>query len=473
MESTINERLLEFLKQKKIVVLEEAEDYVRIYVENPNQYLIDNLKVLFGKNVIVEKDNNNVDISFDIQFSKLPNIEKLLNKKNVEELASEAPIVKLLNDILDLAISKSATDIHIEPYENHLEVKFRIDGVLRNFNKFPKYLHPAILSRIKILSKLDIAEKRLPQDGKFIYRKDNEEYDIRVSTLPTIYGETAVLRILRKGKIEFSLDSLGFSRTQIDLLRDFIKHSYGMILVTGPTGSGKTTTLYALLKEVNDGERKIITVEDPVEYTVPGIVQIQVNSRVGLTFSKALRTILRQDPDVIMIGEIRDLETAEIAVRAALTGHLVLATLHTNDAISAFTRLIDMGVEEFLLASSVVGVISQRLVRKICENCKVAYEPSFAEKKLYERVSLSPPKKLYKGKGCDNCEGTGYKGRTVIAELLKVDDDIRTAISQKLSTKELKSIAKQKGFKSLLQDGLEKATKGITTLSEVLRVYNL
>lgn len=472
MESIISHRLLEFLKKKNIVILEEGETYVKIYTENPNQYLLDNLKVLFKKDVIVEKKYDATDISFEIPFN-FSHIEELMNKKNIEELASEAPIVKLLNDILELAISKGATDIHIEPYENHLEVKLRIDGILRSFNKFPKYLHPAILSRIKILSKLDIAEKRLPQDGKFIYKKNGEDYDIRVSTIPTIYGETAVLRILRKGKIDFSLDSLGFSKDQIDLLRNFIRHSYGMILVTGPTGSGKTTTLYALLKEVNDGERKIITVEDPVEYTIPGIVQIQVNSKIGLTFSKALRTILRQDPDIIMIGEIRDLETAEIAVRAALTGHLVLATLHTNDAISAFTRLIDMGVEEFLLASSVIGVISQRLVRRICENCKVSYEPSFAEKKLFERFGLTPPQRLYKGKGCDICEGTGYKGRTAVAEMLKADDEIKTGISQKLSARELRNIAERKGFKSIIQDGLEKASEGITTLSEVLRVYNL
>ena len=465
----VEDLISDFLQKYRITIIDETENYVKIYMENENPYVLDNLKSLLQKEVLIEKNVSLKDLNFNTSY--LAKI-KGTDGKDLEDLASEAPIVKLLNNIIDRAIEKKATDIHFEPYESHTDVKFRIDGVLRSITNIPNYLYPAIISRIKILAKLNIAEKRLPQDGKFIYKINDKEYDIRVSTIPTIYGESVVLRILNKQDTNYSLDTLGFSKEHLKLIREFMNHSYGMILVTGPTGSGKTTTLYSILKELNTGKRKIITVEDPVEYTIPGIVQVQVNPKVGLTFSRALRTILRQDPDIIMIGEIRDKETAEIAIRAALTGHLVLATLHTNDAVSAFTRLIDMGIEEFLVSSAVVGVISQRLVRKICNYCIEKYRPKEVEIKLFRRYNLDTPDILYKGVGCDKCEGEGYKGRTVIAEIVKVDDTIRQAIMNRASASEIRKICRNKGMKELIEDGLEKVKMGITTLSEVIRVTN-
>jgi len=461
----MDRRVVEFLKRNNAVILQEGEDFIRIGVREEDPYLADIVQRISGKRVEVEKvDEKKLEELFGSVIAS--------DKLSEEKLASETPIIRLVNELLDEAIRRKATDIHIEPYEEEFLVRYRIDGVLHTVNKFPKYLHPAVISRIKIMSQLNIAEKRLPQDGKFSFRSGGRDYDIRVSILPTVYGESGVLRILSKDDVEIQLEKLGFSEYNLKVLKRFTQFSNGMILVTGPTGSGKTTTLYALLKLLNDGTRKIITIEDPVEYTVEGVTQVQVNEKVGLTFSKALRSILRQDPDVVMIGEIRDRETAEIAIRASLTGHLVLATLHTNDAPSAFTRLIDMGVESFLVASAVIGVVAQRLVRKVCDRCRISYKAQDFEKGIFLSNGLPAPEILYKGEGCDACNGTGYRGRTVIAEIVSVDDDIRQLVNKRADASEIRKTAERKGMIPLIVDGLKKASNGITTLSEVLRVCN-
>ncbi len=471
---TLKARLsYDFLRKNGLALLEEGKDFIKLAATQRDPYLEDLIYQITGKRVILEEvSRERLDSllkesipTFDIELD-----EEGIDEKELENIASEAPVVKFVNDIINDAILKGATDIHIEQFEEDVEIRYRIDGVLHTLRKLPKYVAPPVVSRIKILAKLNIAEKRLPQDGKFSHRLNSQEFDIRVSTLPSIHGESVVMRLLKKGELNLSLNTLGFSQEDLGKIREFIKKPYGMLLVTGPTGSGKTTTLYSAIKEINLGDRKIITVEDPVEYTLKGLVQVQVNPKIGLTFASALRTILRQDPDVIMVGEIRDPETAQIAVQASLTGHLVLATLHTNDAPSAFTRLIDMGVEEFLIASAVVGVMSQRLVRKICEECKEAYEPSREEADTFRAQGLEVPGRLFRGKGCGACEHTGYRGRTVIAEVLKVNDEIRSLIIGKADASVIREKAIRGGMTPLLKDGLEKAARGITTLEEVLRV---
>lgn len=466
MEKNLKKDFLEFLKKNNIVLLEEGDDYIKIGLSSEDPYLLDIIKRYTKKKIITEEIKKEKLDSF---YESLSFIED----KEAEELASEAPIVRLVNEIIEEAIKRKATDIHIEPYEKRLIIKYRIDGILHSVNSFPVYLHPAVISRIKILSQLNIAEKRLPQDGKFPFRMNGEEYDIRVSILPTIYGESAVLRILNKNKVDIELDKLGFSNENLQKIKRLINVPNGMILVTGPTGSGKTTTLYALLKILNDGTRKIITVEDPVEYTIQGITQVQINEKIGLTFSKTLRSILRQDPDIIMIGEIRDRETAEIAVRAALTGHLVLATLHTNDSAGAFTRLINMGVESFLVASSVIGVISQRLVRRICENCKVSFKISETDRNIFKLYGVDPPENIYKGSGCPLCNKTGFYGRTAIAEVLETSESIRESVAAKEEASKIRKLAESEGMVPLILDGLRKVKEGVTTIGEILRVWSI
>ncbi len=472
-KSSINH---EFLAANNIAPLEEGEDFVKFACIEEDEYLKEILQKTLGKRVSFElvdeeklKSLLEDPISIGLELEALS--EDALDERKLENIAEEAPIVKFVNDVLKDAIMKSATDIHIEQFENTVTIRYRIDGILYKIREYPKYIAPPVISRIKILSRLNIAEKRLPQDGKFSYSLNGLDYDIRVSTVPSVHGEGAVLRILKRGEVNLSLDTLGFRDKDVDVLRSFIKKPYGMLLVTGPTGSGKTTTLYACMKEINTGEKKIITVEDPVEYNLKEVVQIQVMPKIGLTFANALRNILRQDPDVIMIGEIRDIETATIAVQASLTGHLVLATLHTNDAASAFTRLIDMGVEEFLLASAVIGVISQRLVRKICPYCKLEYTPTLLEKELLKSNGIDIPEKLYKGEGCDRCNRTGYLGRTVIGEVLNVGESIRSLVVKRSDANRIRDQAMKDGMVPLLRDGLLKAVDGITTCEEILRVY--
>jgi general secretion pathway protein E len=393
--------------------------------------------------------------------------------KDLLELTEEAPIIRLLNALFLQAVKERASDIHIEPYEKELEVRLRIDGILHNVLTPPKIIQDALISRIKIMSNLDIAEKRLPQGGRIRLLLAGKDIDIRVSIIPTSHGERAVLRLLDRKQGVLGLWEVGLSKDDEIRLEEHLKRPNGIILVTGPTGSGKTTTLYAALNRTHTGEKNIITVEDPIEYQLKGIGQMQVNQRIGLTFASGLRSILRQDPDVIMVGEIRDLETAEIAMQASLTGHLVLSTLHTNDAPSALVRLIDMGIEPFLVASSLILVLAQRLVRTICPYCKVSYETSEIEGRYLASVDSKSGGNsllLYRGLGCDKCKGKGYLGRTGIFELLVIDNAIRSMITERMDSQKIKNSAVSRGMKTLRQDGIEKAISGITTIEEVLRI---
>jgi type IV pilus assembly protein PilB len=397
--------------------------------------------------------------------------EEEVSIDRLREMVDEAPVVKLVNVILDQAIREGASDIHIEPHRNGLHVRYRIDGVLHDVMSPPKNLKAALVSRIKIVANLDIAERRRPQDGRIHLKVDGRDIDLRVSTLPTMFGEKVVMRILDQSNALISLNRLGMASDVQAQWEELASKPYGMILVTGPTGSGKTTTLYATLSKINTLDKNIITVEDPVEYQLPRINQVQVNPKAGLTFATGLRSILRQDPDVIMVGEIRDRETAEIAVQAALTGHLVLSTLHTNDAPSAFTRLIDMGIEPFLITSSVIGVLAQRLARTICPKCKEAYRPPReAVRRLSEELAEEQDLVLYRGAGCEFCRQTGYKGRTGVYELLVVTDRIRERVVQRASSTEIRDVARSEGFRTMRDDGIRKVLEGVTTIEEILRV---
>ncbi len=392
--------------------------------------------------------------------------EDLLN------IANKAPIVKLVNKIFFQAVHSRASDIHIEPYEDEARIRFRIDGVLHDVFTLPKHQIAALLSRLKIMANLNIAERRLPQDGQSRIKIGRDMVDIRVSVIPTLGGERVMLRLLDKGRGQLGLEQVGFSAEMINRFRNLINIPHGIILLTGPTGSGKTTTLYAALSELNCEERNILTVEDPIEYQLPGIGQMQVKPKINLTFANCFRHILRQDPDVIMIGEIRDLETAEIAIQASLTGHLVLSTLHTNDSASAITRLTDMGIEPYLISSSVIAVMAQRLIRVVCPQCKSSYGPQEQMISLWsekEKASLVRGQ-FYKGLGCENCIQTGYMGRTGIFELLFIDDDIKDLTTKRAGSHVIKQVAVEKGMNTLREDGLSKALAGETTLEEVCRV---
>jgi general secretion pathway protein E len=391
--------------------------------------------------------------------------------EDLMDIDDKAPVIKLVNLIIFQAAKARASDIHVEPYEKELKVRFRIDGVLHNTLTPPKRYQSAITSRVKIMSNMNIAEKRLPQDGRIKIKMPDREIDLRVSTIPTVHGERVVMRLLDRGSMFYGLEELGFSSDKLKKFNRIIKTTHGIMLVTGPTGSGKSTTLYGALSKINTEDKNILTIEDPVEYQIPGIGQIHVKPKINLTFASGLRHILRQDPDVIMIGEIRDLETAEIAIQASLTGHLVFSTLHTNDAAGAITRLIDMGVEPFLVSSSVIAIMAQRLVRTICSECKESYRPS--EESLRE-IGLIPKdlvgNKAYHGKGCDNCLGTGYRGRSGIFELLVIDDDIRQLILDRIGSNIIKKKATEKGMLTLRMDGAQKVIEGKTTIEEVLRI---
>jgi type II secretory ATPase GspE/PulE/Tfp pilus assembly ATPase PilB-like protein len=404
--------------------------------------------------------------------------------------ADDAPVVKLVSMLIAQAIMDRASDIHVDPEGKNIKVRYRIDGVLREVRTLPREMHAPIVSRIKILANMDIAEKRVPQDGRFqarvthtdsgpvvaavfrersALRMDGETaVDIRVSTLPVIQGETVVMRILDRSHIIMNLEGLHFSPEMLDRYRKLITRPYGMILVTGPTGSGKTTTLYASMNTIDRKTNNIVTVEDPVEYQMMGVNQVQVNPKAGVTFASGLRSILRQDPDIIMVGEIRDRETAEIAIHAALTGHLVFATLHTNDAAGAATRLIDMGIEPFLIASSAIGILAQRLARKVCDHCK---KPYGATPELLKSLGIAPgTMTFYRGEGCPACKNSGYQGRVGLFELMEMTDAVRGLVVAKASSIAIKSAAAQAGFRTMRQEGLSKATAGTTTVEEVLRV---
>jgi general secretion pathway protein E len=391
---------------------------------------------------------------------------------HLRDMASEVPVIRLVNQMLVRALESRASDVHIEPFENQLKVRYRIDGILHEMESPPRQFKAAVISRLKILAQLNIAERRLPQDGRIKVRLAGKDIDLRIATVPTLYGESVVIRLLERGQIFTQLDTLGFPAGILDHFNEMILKPHGMILVTGPTGSGKTTTLYGALQKINDPGKKIITIEDPVEYQLSGVNQIQVKPQIGLTFANGLRSIVRQDPDVIMVGEIRDSETAEIAIQAALTGHLVFSTLHTNDAAGAISRLLEMGVQDYLLSSSLLGVLAQRLVRRLCPKCRkevpfTGFDVDESELKLRNGDA---PNMVWEATGCDGCSGTGYRGRVGIFELLPVTSEICKIIVQRADAGTIRSLAVQQGMKLLREDGWDKVRSGVTTLAEVLRV---
>lgn len=460
----------------------EGNNIILAMNDPTNFFAIDDVRMVSGFNVapvvakkqdILDAVNKNYGVKGRVQgaVDKLTEEPVTATIRDVADTVDNAPIINIVNSLLEQAVSDKASDIHIEPEEENLRVRFRVDGVLREVITFPKSTQAAIISRIKIMSEMDIAEKRLPQDGRIKLVKNKREIDIRVSTLPTILGEKVVMRILDKEAMNLKLTELGFTEKNMELYKNMMTTSYGMILVTGPTGSGKSTTLYSSLMTINNISKNIITVEDPVEYRITGVNQVSINNKAGLTFASALRTILRQAPNVIMVGEIRDKDTAEIAINAALTGHLVLSTLHTNDAAGAVTRLIDMGVEPFLIVSALRGVIAQRLVRRICPECKKAYTPGpLDNERLYLGKGPDEPLTLYKGEGCAACNYTGYKGRMAIHEVMPIFATMKEPIMRNANSKELFDMARTKGAHTIKEDGIAKALEGKTTIEELIRV---
>ena len=392
--------------------------------------------------------------------------------EHLKDMASEAPVIRMVNLIMQRAVEARASDIHVEPFEQRLKVRFRVDGVLKEVEAPPVRSTAAVISRIKIMAKLNIAERRLPQDGRIKLQVQGKELDLRVSTVPTMYGESVVIRLLHKESIVLDFAALGFEGEALQRFLDVLALPHGIILITGPTGSGKSTTLYTALHRINTPERKIITVEDPVEYQLEGVNQIQTKAQIGLTFANALRSIVRQDPDVIMIGEMRDLETARIAVQSALTGHLVLSTLHTNDAAGGVTRLMDMGLEDYLITSTVNGILGQRLVRRLCPHCREAYPalPEMVEELRLRRFAPEGEVRLYHPRGCEQCDGLGYKGRLAILEFLIMSDDLRRLVMTHAQARQIEEQALKEGMHTMYEDGLRKATAGLTTIEEVLRV---
>jgi len=478
-----------FMREARFVPLELKDDTLIVAINNPfNDAALAAVEQATGYRIEVhlaknEEISNAIGTIFSSEVSSMDRIIENIgrdgegdlgdddNVDHLKDLASEAPVIRLVNLIISRAIELQASDIHFEPFEKSFLIRYRIDGVLHDMEAPPKNLQAAIISRIKIMSKLNIAERRLPQDGRIKLRVLGKEIDFRVSTLPTLFGESVVMRILDSESITFDLKSLGFPSDNLSNFEDLISRSYGIVLVTGPTGSGKTTTLYSALNQINSPDKKIITVEDPVEYQLHGVNQIHVKPAIGLTFSNTLRSILRQDPDVVMIGEIRDAETAEIAIHAALTGHLVFSTLHTNDAPGAITRLLEMGMENYLVSSSLQGILAQRLVRVICSQCREEYE---ATPEMLPELPVSPYARgatmLARGRGCDQCANTGYRGRSGIYELLMVTDEIRQLILGQSDSRALKDQARAQGMQTLREAGWQKVLDQETTGSEVIRV---
>jgi general secretion pathway protein E len=483
----------QFLKHAKILPLEIQDGTLAVAMADPaDLYSLQGLEVATGlaikprlgreKEILAalegyEAGGNPAAEDGDGTLAYIGDDEEDVN--HLRDLASEAPVIRLVNLLINRAVEQRASDIHIEPFENELKIRYRIDGVLHDIDSPPRRQQAAIVSRVKIMAKLNIAERRLPQDGRIKLRTMGKEIDLRVSTLPTLYGESVVMRILDRSSIVLDLEQLGFPADTLAELERLIVRPYGMILVTGPTGSGKTTTLYGALEKINSPDKKIITIEDPVEYQVSGVNQIHVKPQIGLTFANGLRSIVRQDPDVIMVGEIRDPETAEIAVQAALTGHLVFSTLHTNDAAGAVSRLLEMGVEDYLLASSLLGVLAQRLVRKVCPRCRAevpheealigAIDMTKAAAERFNNVAVNGAP-IYRAAGCEECSGTGYRGRSGIYELLLMNETIRDLILKHASADIIKNAAVEKGMRTLRDDGWLKVREGTTTVAEVVRV---
>ena len=479
----------DFLRENVIFPLQHKDDTLIVAVFDPfDLHTIEDLKVSLGKNIrVVLSGEQDILESIGVHYGKgggsamdrmvgdindedLHGLDSLdESTEHIRDMASEAPVIKLVNHIISEAIESRASDIHIEPFADELLLRYRIDGILHEFDPPPKRLSSAITTRIKIMAKMDISERRLPQDGRIKLQILGKDIDMRVSTLPTLHGESVVMRILDRGSLVLDLSQMGFPKKVHEQLEALILKPYGKLLVTGPTGSGKTTTLYAALSKINTPNKKIITVEDPVEYQMRGINQIHVKSQIGLNFASGLRSIVRQDPDVIMVGEIRDPETAEISIQAALTGHLVFSTVHTNDAAGAITRLLDMGIENFLISSALLGVLAQRLVRVICPECKE--EAHLTPTLRQEMTQLGREDiKVYHGKGCNACSQTGFRGRCGIYELLVIDDEIRELILKKSTAQTICDQARKTGMTTLREDGWDKVTKGITTVEEILRV---
>ena len=484
---------INFAKQALILPLAMDGESVALAVADPlDTTVLDHARMLLQRNVAprVAVPAVIVDAINGVYDRALNEAEQLVGEMEAQDLASlaheleepqdlldvddEAPIIRLVNSLLFRAAKERASDIHIEPMERELLVRFRIDGVLHEVIKPPKRYQNSIVSRVKVMGQLNIAEKRLPQDGRIRIKLAGRDIDIRLSTIPCTFGERIVMRLLDKATTILDLPEIGMSTRDMELMDQVIRRSHGIVLVTGPTGSGKTTTLYAALSRINTPDLNILTVEDPVEYQIRGIGQMAINPKIGLTFAAGLRSFLRQDPDVILVGEIRDRETAEIAIQASLTGHLVFSTVHTNDAASAVTRLVDMGVEPFLVASSLTAVMAQRLVRRLCADCREAYRPTAEELKEVgltpEAVARAGNPTIYRAKGCDVCGGNGYRGRTGIYEMLMVDDDIRQLALKNVDSGSMKKAGVAKGMRTLLDDGARKVLAGETTLAEVLSV---
>jgi general secretion pathway protein E len=477
-----------FLKSHSILPLRLTENALDIAISDPtDSRTVDALKAsyglevnifLIGKSIIEHRLNEIYESHGAVMQRILDDVEKENMAETGEEggdlshlkdLAQDKGIIQLVNVIMENAVRDRASDVHVEPEERFVKVRYRIDGILYEKERLPVRMQPAVTSRIKLLSQMNIAERRLPQDGRIMGKYADREIDVRVSTIPTVYGESIVMRLLDRESAFITLEGIGFDDKLLKLYESLIFKPYGMILITGPTGSGKTTTLYASLDKINSPEKKIITIEEPVEYLMSGINQINVRPKTGLTFANGLRHIVRQDPDIIMVGEVRDLETAGISIHAALTGHLLFSTLHTNDAPGAITRLMDMGVENYLVSSTLIGVMAQRLVRRICNECKEAYT---VEKDMKETLGLTTDT-VYRGKGCELCSHTGYRGRIGIFELLPVNDTIRELIMKGATVRELKEKAVSLGMRTLRQDGIEKVVKGFTSVDEVLRVTQI
>jgi type IV pilus assembly protein PilB len=481
-------------KTYRIVPIEynKEQNKLTVALDNPENFrAIDDLSTLMGFNVAAkitdpealekaltkyyEAQEENIneligEIQGDSFLAEFEGRNQSIDLDELKELSESNPIKKLLNLVLLQAIRDKASDIHFEPFENEYKMRYRIDGVLYEMVPPPKHIAAALSSRIKVMANLDIAERRLPQDGRISLTVQGNPVDLRVSVLPTMFGESVVLRVLDRTQMSLELEKLGLRQENLKLIRQLIRKPNGILVVTGPTGCGKTTTLYAAMRELNSVETKLITTEDPVEYDIDGLIQVQIKPDIGLTFARCLRHILRQDPDIIMVGEIRDLETAEIAAQASLTGHLVFTTLHTNDAPSSIARILDLGVEPFLVTSTLEGIIAQRLVRKICENCKTPFEPT--ELQLME-LALTPDdvkgKKFYYGRGCDKCNNTGYRGRTGIFEIMTLNDEMRDLVMNQASTNALRAAGQKAGMKLLRDNGLVAIYDGITTIEEVVK----
>ncbi len=465
-------------KRYQVVPLKRDGDKLTVAMVDPLDYFaIDEMRISTGCTIIPAiATKEEVQRAIGRMYGMQDSVKELMDDIGVnvaaeeEDLSAEdSPIVRLVTQMFEQAVQLRASDIHIDPQEEGIRIRYRIDGVMRTERILPRHMVGILTARIKIMSNLNIAERRLPQDGRIEIQVGLKDIDVRVSTLPTVYGEKIVMRLLDVTNALIDLDKLGLTKRNLTVFQDLISRPNGILLVTGPTGSGKSSTLYAALNRLNEETVNIITVEDPVEYQLEGINQVQVNAGIGMTFASALRSILRQDPDIVMVGEIRDAETAEIAIRAALTGHLVLSTLHTNDAVSSITRLIDMGIPPFLISSSVNGVLAQRLVRRVCPHCKQSYTPREDEKELFAKRGLKI-EQLWRGAGCGSCNSTGYRGRIAIHEIFRMDDTLRQMITQQMPAAEYKKHALRNGMILLFDDGLLKVKQGLTTIEELYRI---